>query len=124
MTFARAWDPQPFHVDAEAAKRSQIGELIASGWHTAAMMVRMVCDEYLLDSASEGGPGVEEIRWLKPVRPGDRLHVRRTTLSARVSSSRPRIGALEFRIDVNVGSGETALTMRGSSFMRRREAAL
>ena len=121
VAFAKEWDPQPFHVDPEAAKDSQIGELIASGWHTGCLLMRMMCDAYLLDSASEGAPGVDEIRWLKPVRPGDRLRARRTTLSARVSRSRPQIGIVEFDYQVANQNGEAVLTMRGSSFMRRRE---
>ena len=123
VAFAKDWDPQPFHVDAEAAKDSQIGELIASGWHTGCLLMRMMCDAFLLDSASEGAPGAEEIRWVKPVRPGDRLHARRTTVSARTSRSRPTLGILEFHYDVMNQNGETVLVMRGTSFMRRREAA-
>jgi acyl dehydratase len=121
VAFARDWDPQPFHLDAEAAKDSQIGELIASGWHTGAMLMRMMCDAYLLDSASEGAPGIDEMRWLKPVRPGDVLSVRRTTLHARVSRSRPSIGIIDFQFDVLNQHGETALMLRSASFMRRRE---
>ena len=124
VAFAKDWDPQPFHVDAQAAKDSQFGELIASGWHTGCLLMRMMCDAYLLDSASEGAPGIDEIRWVKPVRPGDRLRARRATLSARVSNSRPQIGIVEFAYELMNQNGETALTMRGSSFMRRREAAL
>ena len=123
VAFAKDWDPQPFHLDAEAAKDSQIGELIASGWHTGCLLMRMMCDAYLIDSASEGAPGVEEIRWLKPVRPGDRLRARRTTLSARLSCSRPQIGIVEFHYELSNQNGDAVLIMRGSSFMRRREAA-
>lgn len=124
VAFAKDWDPQPFHVDAQAAKDSQFGELIASGWHTGCLLMRMMCDAYLLDSASEGAPGIDEIRWVKPVRPGDCLRARRATLSARVSNSRPQIGIVEFAYELMNQNGETVLTMRGSSFMRRREAAL
>ncbi len=81
IEFARQYDPQPFHVDAEAARRSQIGELIASGWHTGVILMRMNCDEFLLRTAGEGSPGCEEVSWVKAVRPGDRLKVRRTILS-------------------------------------------
>jgi acyl dehydratase len=123
VAFAKDWDPQPFHLDAEAAKNSQIGELIASGWHSGAMLIRMMCDAYLLESASEGAPGIDEIRWLKPVRPGDRLRARRTTVSARPSRSRPQIGVIEFHHELSNQNGETVLTMRGPSFIRRREAA-
>jgi acyl dehydratase len=123
VAFAKDWDPQPFHLDAEAARSSQIGELIASGWHSGAMLIRMMCDAYLLDSASEGAPGIDEIRWLKPVRPGDRLRARRTTVSARPSRSRPQIGVIEFHHELSNQNGETVLTLRGPSFIRRREAA-
>ena len=120
IAFARAWDPQTFHLDADAAKDSQAGELIASGWHTGALLMRMMCDAYLLDSASEGAPGVEELRWLKPVRPGDRLNVRRETLSARVSRSRPGIGIVEFAFEVRNQRGEAVMAMQSSNFIRRR----
>jgi acyl dehydratase len=120
VEFARDWDPQPFHLDPEAAKASQIGELIASGWHTGSMMMRMLCDAYLLRSASEGAPGVEEMRWLKPVRPGDRLSVRRTTLGARTSGSRQGIGIVEFLFEVLNQNGETAMTLKSAAFFRRR----
>src|SRR5271155_2389822 len=73
VEFALQFDPQPFHLDAEAARQTQAGGLIASGWHTAALLMRMNCDAFVLHSASQGGPGVEELNWVKPVRPGDRL---------------------------------------------------
>jgi acyl dehydratase len=123
IEFARDWDPQPFHVDAEAAKHSQIGELIASGWHTGCLLMRMMCDAYLLRSASEGAPGVEELRWLKPVKPGDRLSVRRTTLAARPSRSRPGIGIVEFQFEVSNQRGEAVMTLRSSVFLRLRPGA-
>ena len=123
VEFARDWDPQPFHLDAEAAKHSQIGELIASGWHTGCLLMRMMCDAYLLESASEGAPGVDEMRWLKPVRPGDRLSVRRTTLAARVSQSRPGVGIVAFLFEVINQNGETAMTLKSSSFLRLRAGA-
>jgi acyl dehydratase len=123
VAFASAWDPQPFHLDAEAAKDSQIGELIASGWHTGAMLMRMMCDAYLLDAASEGSPGIAEMRWLKPVRPGDRLSVRRTTLSARPLRSRPGLGIVDFHFEVTNQLGEIALSLTSAAFLRRRPEA-
>ena len=69
LAFAREFDPQPFHLDEEAAKRSLLGGLCASGWHTASMLMRMTCDGWMLDSTAMGAPGIEEIQWLKPVRP-------------------------------------------------------
>jgi acyl dehydratase len=121
VAFAQDWDPQPFHLDAEAAKDSQIGELIASGWHTGCLLMRMMCDGFLLESASEGAPGIDEMRWLKPVRPGDRLKVRRTTLGARASKSRPQIGILDFQFEVRNQRDEPVMLLRSASFMRRRE---
>ena len=123
IAFAREWDPQPFHLDAEAAKDSQIGELIASGWHTGSLVMRMMCDAYLLRAASEGAPGIDEMRWLKPVRPGDRLSVRRTTLAARVSRSRPQIGIVDFQFEAMNQTGETVMLLKSAAFIRRRTEA-
>ncbi len=120
VEFARQFDPQPFHLDAEAARESVAGGLIASGWHTAAMLMRMSCDGFLNRSASQGGPGVEELNWLKPVRPGDRLHVRRTTLSARPSRSRPTVGLVEFLFEVLNQNGEPVMTQKNAAFILRR----
>ena len=82
VAFAREFDPQPFHVDAEAAKTAT-GGLIASGWHTCALLLAMNCDAFLMRTAVFGESGIEDVKWARPVRPGDRLKVRRTTLSAR-----------------------------------------
>lgn len=122
VEFARQFDPQPFHLDAEAARDSQAGGLIASGWHTGVLLMRMCCDEYILRTASEGAPGCEEIKWIRPVRPNDRLHVRRTTLAARVSRSRPRIGVVDFLFEVINQNGEICMTQKNAAFIRRREA--
>jgi len=122
VAFAQQYDPQPFHVDAEAAKHSQAGGLIASGWHTGVMLMRMNCDEFLLRSASEGAPGCEEVSWLRPVHPGDRLHVRRTIVSARPLRSRPALGAVEFLFEVLNQNGEVVLRQRNSNFLRVRPA--
>ena len=120
VAFARRFDPQSFHLDAEAAKDSQAGGLIASGWHTASLLMRMTCDEFLLRSASQGAPGVDEVKWIKPVRPGECLRVRRTTLGARGSASRPEIGILEFLFEVLSASGETLMSQKNVMFIRRR----
>ncbi|MEI8183847.1 MAG: MaoC family dehydratase, partial [Desulfomonile sp.] len=80
INFARRFDPQPFHIDPEAAKQSIFGGLIASGWHTASLAMRLLVDHYISHVASLGSPGVDELRWLKPVRPGDTLSVRITLL--------------------------------------------
>lgn len=120
VAFARLYDPQFFHLDAEAARASQVGELIASGWHVGVILMRMICDEYLLATASEGAPGVDEMNWLKPVRPGDRLRARRTILGARVSRSRPTIGIVEFGYELLNQNRDVVMTQRYPGFVRRR----
>jgi acyl dehydratase len=123
VEYAREFDPQPFHLDAEAARDSQAGGLIASGWHTAALVMRMCCDAFVLRSASNGGPGVEELNWLTPVRPGDRLHVRRTTTSGRPSKSRPGLGLVGFQLAAVNQRDETVMTLTITMMMGRRPLA-
>ena len=121
--FARQFDPQVFHLDEVAARATMTEGLIASGWHTVAMLMRMTCDAFLNRSSSQGSPGIEEISWIKPVRPGDILGVRRTTLSARPSKSRPEIGLVEFLSDVFNQSGETVMTQKGVILFKQRNPA-
>jgi acyl dehydratase len=120
LAFARDYDPQPFHLDDDAAAASLFGRLSASGWHTCAMAMRMMCDEYLLDSASLGSPGVDQLRWLKPVYPGDTLRVRLTILEARPMASRADVGLVNNRWEVFNQDGEAVLTMAGWGMFRRR----
>lgn len=122
MAFARQFDPQPFHIDEAAAKRSIYGGLIASGWHTVAMVMRMMCDSYLNQSASLGSPGVDNVRWLKPVRPGDTIRAQRTVLESRASQSRPEMGLVKSRWEVFNQDGELVMTMEGYGMFRRRSA--
>ena len=122
VEFARQFDPQPFHLDDAAARGTQAGGLIASGWQTASLLMRMCCDEFVLRSSSRGSPGVGELNWVKPVRPGDRLRARRTTLSARVSRSRPEIGLVEFQLEVLNQHGATVMTQKNVAMMGRRPA--
>jgi len=122
LEYAQRYDPQPFHVDEEAAKRSPYGGLIASGWHTVSLAMRMICDAYLLDAASLGSPGVNQVRWLKPVRPGDSLRLRMTVLEAKPSTSKPDRGTVLHRWDVLKQNGETVMTMEGYGMFRRRGA--
>jgi len=121
LEFARRYDPQPFHTDEEAAKESIYGGLIASGWHTCAMMMRLLCEAVLLDAASLGSPGVESVRWLKPVRPGDTLTARMRVLDTRASRSKPDRGIIKSRWEVSNQDGETVMTMEGMGMYRRRE---
>lgn len=120
IEFASRYDPQPFHVDEAAARRSIYGGLIASGWHTCAMVMRLMCDSYLLESASLGSPGIENVRWLRPVRPGDRLTAYRTIEETRLSTSRPDRGIVKTLWEVENQKGELVLTMSGIQFFLRR----
>jgi acyl dehydratase len=122
VRFAREYDPQPFHVDEDAAKQSLFGGLIASGWQTCALAMRMMCDAYLLDAASAGSPGVENIRWLLPVRPGDTLRIRLTVLEARVLQSKPHIGLLRNKWEMFNQKNEQVMHMEGYGMFLRRDA--
>jgi len=120
IAFAKAYDPQPFHIDEAAAKQSFFGGLIASGWHTCAMVMRMMVDSYLSDSASLGSPGVENVRWLKPVRPGDTIRAQRQVMETRASQSKPEIGIVKSRWEVFNQDGELVMTMEGYGMFKRR----
>ncbi|HEY1393077.1 MAG TPA: MaoC family dehydratase [Methylibium sp.] len=122
LRFAREFDPQPFHVDEELAKHSLFGALAASGWHSCALVMRMMCDEYLLDSSSLGSPGLEHIKWLKPVLVGDTLRVRMEVLEARVMNSRPSVGLVRSSWTALNQRDEAVLSMDGWGMFRRREA--
>jgi acyl dehydratase len=100
IDFARRYDPQPFHVDPEAARHTPYGGLIASGWHTCALMMRAVVDHFVDGQTSLGSPGLGPIRWMLPVRPGDVLRIRATVIEARRSSSKPDRGTVTFEMDV------------------------
>jgi acyl dehydratase len=121
IAFAKTYDPQPFHIDEEAAKQSMFGGLIASGWHTVGMVMRMTVDSYLRDSASLGSPGVDNVRWLKPVRPGDTIRATRKVLETRASKSRPDMGIVTTRWDVFNQDDELVMTMEGYGMFQRRE---
>jgi len=122
LTFARQFDPQPFHLDDEAAKRSVFGGLLASGWHTCAIYMRLMWETFLKDTASLGSPGVDEIRWVKPVRPGDSLRVRFTVVEAVPSRSKPDRGIVRVLSEVFNQHGEIVMTMRGLGMYARRPA--
>ena len=108
IAFAREFDPQPFHVDEAAARESFVGELIASGWHSCALMMRLLADNILHDAASMGAPGIEEVRWLRPLRPGDSVRLRSTVTEARRSQKRPGMGRVRFRFEL-IGADDTIL---------------
>lgn len=120
VAFARQWDPQPFHTDAEAARDSVFGGLIASGWHTGAMWMRLYVDSLLGSSASQGSPGVEELRWLAPVRPGDTLTGRLEVLEAVPSARRPDRGTVRIRAEMVNQDGVTVMSMTSRGHFGRR----
>jgi len=122
IEFALKFDPQPFHVDPVAAKQSFFGGLIASGWHTCSVAMRILCDSYINRSVSLGSPGLDNIRWLKPVRPGDTITYRRIVLEARASKSRPDAGLLKSRTEAVNQHGELVLSMEGWGMFGRRPA--
>lgn len=121
IAFARQFDPQPFHLDDEAARKSIFGGLVASGWHTTALCMRMIVD----DAQSRGGgslgsPGAEEIRWLKPVRPGDTLSVRSEVVATIPSRSKPDRGLVKTRYSLRNQHGDETMRMIAMGFFRRR----
>jgi acyl dehydratase len=120
IAFARQFDPQPFHTDPEAARNSFFKGLIASGWHTCAIAMRLMVDKYVARSASLGSPGLDNIRWLAPVRAGDTISYRRTITAARVSESKPGVGLVQSRWEAVNQRGETVMTMEGWGMFGRR----
>ncbi|CAN5787799.1 MaoC family dehydratase [soil metagenome] len=124
LAFAQQFDPQPFHLNDEAAEASLFGRLSASGWHTCAMAMRMMCDDYLLESSSLGSPGIDNLKWHKPVCPGDVLAVRLTVLEARPMNSRPTVGLILSRWEVMNQDRDVVLSMQGWGMFGRREAGL
>lgn len=120
IAFALRYDPQPFHIDLEAAARSPYGGLIASGFHTLAQGFRMMLQEGLFAECSMGSPGMDELRWLAPVRPGDTLHMEGEVVEARPSSSKPDRGILTVSYRALNQRGETVMTLSVAHLLRRR----
>jgi acyl dehydratase len=123
VDFASRFDPQPFHVDPEAANESLFGGLIASGWHTAALYMGMFVREVLLDSASLGSPGIEELRWLAPVRPGDTLRGRSRVLEVRPSEKNPARGTIYSEHEVVNQNDTVVMRFRSYGHFARRVSA-
>ena len=121
--FAAQYDPQPMHLDEEAARHTMLGGLGASGWHTCAVMMRMIADGLLLDTASMGAPGIDEVRWLKPVRPGDSLTVRGSVVGTRASQSKPDRGFVTFHWEVFNDRGDKVMTLVCPQMLMRRNGA-
>jgi len=121
VEFARRYDPQPFHVDAESAKHSAFGGLIASGWQTCAVGMRLMVEGYISQTVSLGSPGIDSIRWLKPVRPGDTIAYRRIVLESRASTTRKGVGLVKHRWEAVNQRGELVLTMEGWGMFGRKD---
>jgi acyl dehydratase len=121
LSFARRFDPQPIHNDPEAAKQSVFQGLIASGWHTASLMMRLFAEQYLSRIASLSSPGVDELRWLKPVRPGDELSLRVTVVETRRSRSKPDRGIVRSYMEARNQRGEIVMTMEGINLLGCRK---
>lgn len=120
IAFGKQFDPQPFHVDPEAAKASMFGGLVASGWHTCSMMMRMVVDGLMSEASSMGSPGVDNVRWIAPVRPGDTLSVSYVTTKVRPSASRPGLGMVWSHWKAINQRGELVCTVDGVGMFGRR----
>jgi acyl dehydratase len=117
IAFAKEYDPQPFHVDPVAAADGPFGGLIASGWHTTSLTMRQLVDHWVSPGSSLGSPGVDEIRWPSPVRPGDTLHVRATVLETRRSKSKPDRGIIRSLAQVTNQNGDTVLRLIATNFI-------
>jgi acyl dehydratase len=120
IAFAREYDPQPFHTDPEAAKDTFVGTLIGSGWHSCSINMRLIADGFLLETAAMGAPGIEEVRWLKPMLPGDVLHSQVTVIEARSSQSRPELGLVRFGFELLDQKDAAVLTQSNWILIARR----
>jgi acyl dehydratase len=120
LEFARRYDPQTMHTDPAAAEHGYFGGLIASGWHTAAMMMRLFAAHFLSPASSLASPGIDELRWLKPVRPGDVLSLRVTVTEARRSRSKPDQGIVRSLVEVLNQRGEIVMSLKPISLIRCR----
>ena len=117
INFAQQYDPQPFHTDPVAAATGPFGGLIASGWHTAGLVMRLLVDNYLSAEASLGAPGLDELRWPRPVRPGDTLVVRATVVEARKSQSKPDRGIVRTLVEAVNQDGKTVMSCIPTNFL-------
>jgi acyl dehydratase len=120
VAFAAEFDPQPFHLDEAAAADTLLGGLAASGWHTCAMFMRMMYDGWVFESASMGSPGVDSLKWIRPVRPGDVLSGRSVVTETRASKSRPELGFVRFRHEVENARGEAVMLSENAIMFGRR----
>ena len=119
LAFAAEFDPQPMHLDEEAAKRTMLKGLAASGWHLCSIMMRMMCDGYIGRTASLGSPGVNEVRWLAPLRPGDDITLDVEVTEARISRSRPETGIVTFKTLARNAAGQALCEMVSPIIVQR-----
>ena len=122
VAFAAEFDPQPMHLDEAAASATMLGGLSASGWHICCLLMRMIADGFLHESNSMGAPGVDEVRWLKPLRPGTQIRVRATVLDKRASGSRPEMGFVKFFYEVLDEQDAVVTTLVCSMMIARRKS--
>jgi acyl dehydratase len=123
IAFASQFDPQPFHLDDEAAKASVFGGLCASGWHTCSMAMRLMVTNFLCETASLGSPGLDKLQWLKPVFPGDTLRLQHTILATKAMGKRPDVGMVQTLWEMFNQNGDKVLHMDGWGMFRRRTPA-
>ena len=120
IAFARQFDPQPFHTDPERAKHSSFGTLVASGWHTVSLCMRLMVDGLINETISMGSPGVDEVRWLRPVQPDEMLHGRFIVLESKTSKSRTNLGIIRSKCELLNPAGEVVMSLVGTHFFGRR----
>ena len=124
LAFAAEFDPQPMHLDEEAAAKSMLRGLSGSGWHLCSLMMRMMADGFITRAASLGSPGVDEVRWLSPLRPGDDLMLDVDVVEARASKSRPNLGIVKFKCTARNAKGEALCEMTSPILIERRAGAV
>lgn len=120
IAFSREFDPQPMHLDEAAAAETIMGGLSASGWYACCILMRMSADSFVLNSSSMGAPGVDEVQWLRPIRPDDELRLRTAVLDTRASNSRPEMGFVRCAFELTNSAGERVMTLTTSLMMGRR----
>src|SRR5262249_56880980 len=120
VNFGREFDPQPFHLDEQSARGTMLGELCASGWHSCCIVMRMSADSFVLNSSSMGAPGVDEVLWLRPIKPGDDLTLRATVLGKRASNSRPDMGFVNVQLELFNAHDERVMSLKAPLMFGRR----
>jgi len=124
VAFAAEFDPQPMHLDEVAARATMLGGLGASGWHMCCLFMRVIADGFVLNSSSMGGPGVEEVRWLAPLRPGTQIRVRGTVVETRASKSRPDMGLVKFTYEMLDVAGTPLMQLTTTQMFGRRRPGM